>query len=153
MPFRYDTTGVKEAGGFSPAPKGTYILKIVKAEEGMSRKNLPQVKVELEIAEGSCRGKKVWHNVTFLPPDQPGAGFSKAWLKHIGQAFEGKVLVAPANWVNRKIEADLDIESYEGKDGTMKQKNVIVEHRKYDGQSSQQEQPNTQEQNDDEAPF
>lgn len=148
MPFRVDMTGVKESGGFSPAPKGTYVLVVKEVTEGMSQSKHNQVKVVLEIAEGEHKGKKVWHNITFIPAGQPGAGFAKAWLKHIGQSHEGKVLVAPSNWIGRKLEADLDVEGYLDKEGKPKNKNIITDHR-----SLTQSNDSPSEEKLDEVPF
>ena len=131
--FKRNFSGVKEMGDFSPVPVGTYALKIVSVKEQNSSNGDPQVNAELEITSPiKYLGKKVFHRVTFIEPGQPGAGFSKHWLHVIGQPYEGEVVVNPNNWVGARLEADLIIEDYEGKDHTMKQKNTLQSIRSFD---------------------
>ena len=124
---------VKETGDFSPVPEGTYGLKIISTKEGQSGNGDPQVNVELEIfSPTKYIGKKVFHRITFIEPGQPGAGFSKHWLHVIGQPYEGEVVVRPEQWRGARLESDLTIEEYEGKDNTMKKKNTLNNIRSFD---------------------
>ena len=128
--FRHDFTGVKEMGDFSPAPKGTYVLEILEAKEGKSQAGDNMVNVKTQIAQGPFTGKWVWHKVTFISAGNPGAGFSKHFVKTIGQPYEGNVNINPAHWVGKRFEADLDVDTYIDKNGETKEKNIVVELRK-----------------------
>lgn len=127
--FNMDMTGVEETGDFSPAPVGTYVLKILDTKEGKSQRGHYQVDVTLAIAGGQYDGKKVWHKITFIPKGEPGAGFSKHWLKVIGQPYEGAITVNPVRWRGARLEADLVTEEYVDKEGVSKRKNAIRELR------------------------
>lgn len=123
--FKVDFSGVEESGDFSPAPAGTYTLKVLEIEEGKSQRGHNMVNVTLAIVGGSFDGKKVFHKVTFIPKGEPGAGFSKHWLKVIGQPYEGEVTVSPLRWRGARLEADLSVEDYENKEGVTKKKNKL----------------------------
>jgi|GEM_PF-1237040 len=128
--FSADYTGVEEVGDFSPIPKGDYILRVFEVDEGKSGKGHPMVKVTLKVTtEGMYQGRRVWHNVTFLPPDSAGAGFSKHWLKVLGEPYSGKVRVNPDNWTGKFVEATIDIDTYQGNSGEEKKKNILADIR------------------------
>lgn len=114
MSFNYDTTGVKEKGAFDPVPEADYFLKIGKKEVKKSGTGHPMVNVELTVSEGEFVGRKMWHNVTFMPKDMKGAGMAKHWLHAIGQPYEGKITVEPMDWEG-VIKAKVGIEEYKGK--------------------------------------
>ena len=125
--FPYDTTGVKESGDFSAAPPGNYTLRITETKEAKTQRGDLMVKVVAEIAEGPCRGKKVWHNVCFLEKDSAGAGISKHWLHALGLPYEGKINVDHTEWRGRLVSAKLDIDTYTANNGATREKNIIKE--------------------------
>lgn len=146
MSFKHDYSRVKESGGFSPVPKGDYHLKIIEVREGTTKNGDPNANIKLSI-EGYV-GKNVWHNISFLPANSPGAGISKHWLHSIGQPFEGDdVDVEPQDWIGIVIFVSLDIEEYQNKNDETKQKNVIKKV------ISVREETNRSEQEEEETSF
>jgi len=121
MPFKYDGTGVKVDAGIEAAPEGEYLLEIVEVSEdkdGEPRRTklkedgtggYPYVMAVCEIANGEFMGKKVWHNVTFLPKEKKGAGMALQFLKTIGEPWEGQFEVKPINWVGKTFKAKLRV--------------------------------------------
>lgn len=123
--FNHDTTGVQESGEFTPIPAGRYDLRIEKTELKQSAKGFNQVNVTLTVEEGEYKGRKVWHLVTFLPPNNEGAGMAKHWLHCIGEEYEGKITVNPEQW-GGVISCDVKIDDYTKKDGTPGKSNKIT---------------------------
>ena len=68
-----DATAGGGGGDFKPAPRGFYMLQIADHSEGEKTvkgkyPGTPITKFVCEIAnEGEHFGKKVWHNVTWIP--------------------------------------------------------------------------------------
>ncbi len=111
MSFDHDATGVTMGTKFAPVPIGIYTLAITKAEEKVTKKGLPMVAVECEIDDaGPFLGRKVWHNVTFIPANNPGDGMCLEFLKNIGEPYEGKITVNPENWIGRTFKCKLKVE-------------------------------------------
>lgn len=115
MPFKYNATGVEMGTKATPAPEGFYKLRIEDVSETkngaprVTSSGYPYVRVECEIASGDHEGKKVWHNVTFMPAGEKGAGMAVHFLKNIGQAWEGEFEVEPENWVGALFEVKLKV--------------------------------------------
>lgn len=127
--FNYDATDVKPSGNFDPAPDGVYRLAIVKTEEKVSRNGNDMVNVEFEIDDiGEHFGKKVWHNVTFIPKGQKGAGMAVHFLKTIGEPFEGALQIDAINWIGKRCFAKLVTEM----DSMGKSRNKIISILKED---------------------
>ena len=112
MSFEFDASGIKPSGGFEPVPKGTYLLKIIKATEKRSKSaGYPQVVVDFEVQDKDYLGKKIrFHNVTFLPRDKEGAGMAIHFVKSIGEPFEGPLQIDATRWVGKLIIGSVDIE-------------------------------------------
>ena len=121
----FDHNAAPPSEGFSLLPDGDYELQIVNVKEKQTFKDkYPMVNVECEVINhAELNGKKIFHNVTFLPADKPGAGISTHFLKSINQPWEGAVRVEPINWVGEKFKAKVGTREYEvKKDGPNKGK-------------------------------
>lgn len=120
MPIRYDATGVESMKGFDPFPPGEYDLVIKNTEEKTTEKGFPMVNVTCEVAAGEYEGRKLFHNVVFLPPKnddgtpRKGAGISLHFLHAIGEPYEGEFETDPVLWIGRKFTAQVMIEEYNG---------------------------------------
>ena len=145
--FKYDSTGVKESGDFSPMPEGEYLLRIKGTEEKINKNGDPMVNVTLVVEEGEYKGRKIWHNVSFPKKDSPGAGMAKHWLHAIGQPYEGKVNVDPSEWAG-VIRCDIKVGEYNGK----KKNEISNVHLPEDDGSEGDNSPAT-EKSEDEVPF
>ena len=111
MTFKYESDTNDMRGGFSLVPVGIYTLIIVKVTEKTSKNGDPLVNAECEIDDaGPYLGKKIWHNVTFIPKGGKGAGMAVHFLKSIGEPFEGEIDVNPSNWIGKRFLAKLKIE-------------------------------------------
>lgn len=131
MSFNYDSTGVvvDEKGSFEKKllPKGSYDLEIVEFTskagksypcEGTTKNGDPKVDLLAEVTtEGEFKGERLFHSVTFMGKDKPGAGMSVHFLKTIGQPWEGKLDVDPTQWVGAKFRGYVIQDEYNGKKG------------------------------------
>lgn len=125
MSFDHDYTGTKESG-FPPIPDGDYLLKVWEVEEKKSKLNLPMVKVQLRVKEGEYANRVVWHNVTFIPAGDSGAGMSMRWLHGLGEPHTGKCRIDPDNWIGRIVKCSIITEEYKGNKNN-KIKDVFVD--------------------------
>jgi len=126
MSFKWNAPD-EEYKSFTPAPEGDYTLEITGAEEKESKKGSPMANVALEISEGEYKGKKLWHNVTFLPKSETASGIAKHFLHAIGEPHDGKVDVDMGNWKGKMLKVHLIISEYIDKNGKPKKKNEIQE--------------------------
>jgi len=129
MSFNFDGTGiVVEDKKFEKKllPKGTYTFEIVEfvskagdtyPKEGKTKNGDPKVDILAEVVDTSVEfdGERVFHSVTFLPKDKPGAGMSVHFLKTIGQPWEGNISVDPSAWVGERFKAYVIEDEYNGK--------------------------------------
>lgn len=119
------TVGGGSGGNFEPAPRGFYMLQIADHSEnqrttGGKYPGTPITKFVVEIAdEGEHCGKKVWHNVTWIPrgsgeKPQGGHGMAVHFLHAVGMQAQGDEFdFEEADFQSRKFTALLEIEPYE----------------------------------------
>jgi hypothetical protein len=144
MAFKYDTTGVKSTTFI--IPEGDYVLQIKKIEEGSSSKQDPQVKVYFTpVHPSGYQDNEIWHWVTFLPPENAGAGIAIHFLKCLEEPNDGKILVNPKNWVGKLMKAHVAIE----KNASGKDQNKVKRVDPYKGDLPLPNVPAT----DEEVPF
>lgn len=118
MPFKYNTTGIKENFETKTLPEKVWFdMKIIDADEAVSKKNnYPMVNLKCEVInDAEFGGTSILHNVTFLPKDNKGAGMSVHFMKCIGVPHEGDVVVDAYDWIGKRFKASTVIEEYEGK--------------------------------------
>ena len=102
MSFPYDATNV-EPSQFDIVPNGKYQCVITKTEETWSKAGDPQIIVTLEVDDKQHNGKKLWHRITFLPPESKGSGIAVHFLKSIMEPYSGKFTVDPSNWIGKYL--------------------------------------------------
>lgn len=113
-----------ESEGFTLLPDGTYELQITNTEERKTQKGYPMVNVECEVINNSeFNGKRVFHNVSFLPKETngkptSGAGMSTHFMKCINQPHEGSAEIDCEAWIGEKFKAKIGSREYTKKDGT-----------------------------------
>lgn len=127
--FHHDAAAPTEGGRSRLLTPGKYELLITKVEEKTSKKgNYPMVNVTCEVQNNEeFNGATVFHNVTFLPKDKPGAGMSTHFLKSIGQPWDGAIEVNPDAWVGEDFIAKISTREYDKKDGSKGKTNNIDE--------------------------
>ena len=105
MPFAYNGTGIKVNEGPKQIPEADYILRIIKAEPGVTKKGDDRVSVDVEIVEGDFRFETVkFHQVTFFRnKEAKAAGMAIHFLKSIGEPWEGDFQVDERNWIGKKF--------------------------------------------------
>ena len=114
------------AGGkdFTPAPRGIYTLQVADHSDGERTRGgknpgTPITKMTCEIAdEGADFGKKVWHNVTWIPRGSgekanPGHGMAVHFLHAVGLPFDGRFKLAESDLQGRTFRALLGITTYD----------------------------------------
>jgi len=100
--------------GFQLIPDGTYDFQITDVKEKKTSAGYPMVNVECEIKNNAeLNGQRIFHNVTFMPPEKSGSGISTHFLKVIGQPWEGAIEVDPLNWVGESFRAKVGTREYE----------------------------------------
>lgn len=112
MPFPYNSTGVKVNHTITLLPEDDYILRIVKAEPGVTAKGDNKVVVDFEIAEGDFKLETIaFHNVTFFKDkESKAAGMAVHFLKCIGEPWENDFEVDEKNWLGKRIKAHVVME-------------------------------------------
>ena len=117
--FTHDFAPATEAKSFPLLPDGSYELQITNTEERKTSKGDPMVNVECEVINNpDYNGRRIFHNVSFLPKDKPGSGMSTHFLKSIGRPFEGTLDVDCSTWIGEKFRAKIGSREYTKKDGT-----------------------------------
>lgn len=98
-------------------------------KDGRTKNGDPMVNILCEVIDDTeeFNGERVFHTVTFLPKDNPGAGMSVHFLKTIGQPWEGNVKVDSSQWVGAKFMGYVITDEYKGKT-----KNKISEIKLYE---------------------
>lgn len=76
--FIFDSTKVAEFNGDDVLAAGTYLMKIVDAEITKSKAGDDYLKIVWEVADGACKGRKVFHNLFIF------SKFETFRLKEIG---------------------------------------------------------------------
>lgn len=133
MSFPYEPSSPTAGGNFSLLPAGDYDLQITDTEERKTKNNDPMVNVTCEVINNpEFNGKTVFHNVSFLPKDKPGAGMASHFLKCIGQPFEGAVEVNPDAWIGEKFKSKIGERKYTKKDGAKAKTNEIKMVKPFD---------------------
>lgn len=137
--FKADKTAESAGGGqrFSAAPRGIYTLQIAEHSDGEVTTGgkyvgTPITKFVLEIAdEGPHFGKKVWHNVTWIPRGSGekangGHGIAVHFLHAVEMDFDGEFDFDESDFQGRMFRALLGVETYT-KGDYVNEKNVIEE--------------------------
>ena len=115
MTFEYDSTGVevRSPGSFDPLPENFYDLQITDHKEQLTRNGDQMVNATAEVVDSlEFNGRKLWHNVVFLPKDHKAAGIAIHFLKTIGEPWEGKFSVDPNHWIGKRFRGKVGIEQY-----------------------------------------
>ncbi len=126
MSFPYNPAVPTAGGNFKLLPAGEYELQITDFKEGKTKNQDPIVNVKCEVINNpEWNGTNIFHNVSFLPKDKPGAGMASHFLKTINQPHEGAIEVDPSEWVGEKFKAKVGEREYTKKDGTQAKTNEI----------------------------
>jgi hypothetical protein len=103
-------------GGEYVIKDGEYDLSITKIEEKKSSGGDYQVVTSLKVVSGEKKGFTLKNWVTFIEPSKnpKAAGMSIHWLKTIGEPWQGKFKIEPANWVGKTFHAYLEASEFNG---------------------------------------
>lgn len=151
MTFKFDGRGVA-MNQYKRLPEGWLPFKIVEAEQRTSKNGDFQVLAKCKCTDhryADC--SEVWHYVTFLPKEKPGAGIPLHFLKCIGQPHEGEIEVNADAWLGKKFLGNVIEDEYQGK-----RNNKFKEISPWrDMDASMEEQPpiSTKVEEDDQVPF
>lgn len=106
-------------------PKGTYEFEIIQflskagkeyPSEGLTKNGDPKVDLLVEVTTpGEFEGERLFHSVSFMPKDKPGAGMAVHFLKTIGQPWEGKLVIDPSQWVGQAFKGYVIEDEYQGR--------------------------------------
>lgn len=114
-PFNYDDNGIEKRPAYVPMPEGDYVVKVLKAEPGVTKNGDDKVTVAYEVMEGQFKGRLIKnHTVTFFKDrKKKGAGMALDVLKALGEPWEGAFTVNERNWVDRYVLAHIIQEAFE----------------------------------------
>ena len=125
--FTFDSTGIDpDAKGTSKVlPKRWFDFEIVEFTardgktyplEGYTKNKDPMVNILCEVVnDPEFNKERVFHTVTFLPKDKPGAGMAIHFLKSIGQPWEGNFQVISDNWIGCRFKGYVVQDEYKGR--------------------------------------
>lgn len=137
--FEFDGTGIDadSKGTNVLLPKRWHSFEILNfiakdgteyPKDGRTKNNDPMVNFLAEVIDDEeYNGERVFHTVTFLSKERPGAGISIHFLKTIGEPWEGKFAVNSDNWMGKRFMGFVINEEYKGKT-----KNKITEIKAYE---------------------
>jgi hypothetical protein len=114
------------AGGTGPFPEGEYTLAVTGVEDKETQTGRNMVKMELTVETGSQKGRKMWHNLTFIPEGDKGHGFTVRALHALGLKFDGNLDFDTQEFVGRAFKANVGIEDREW-NGKTYHNNIIRE--------------------------
>lgn len=141
MSFDFDATGIQPSsqGQNKLLPKRWFSFEIVSYTtkdgsktyplEGFTKENnYPKVDILAQVIDDvEFEGERIFHSVTFMPKDKPGAGMAIHFLKCINQPWEGKITADSENWVGERFQGYAIEDEYMGK-----KKNKLGEIKPYE---------------------
>lgn len=123
MSIVFDDSDAAE-GGFELPPDGDYLVEIIGAETGTSKKGDGMVTVKAKLLDFAREdGGTTWFFDTWMMTGK-GAGIGKKKAKGFGIALEKGQSVEPSSWIGLRAIAHLTVEGYAGKDGKPKRRLV-----------------------------
>lgn len=127
--FTGDKEAAKQDTNFPVAPAGTYYLKVRNAQEKISKTSgRPMIAVEYVIAEGEYADRvHVFNYLTFIEAGAKGHGMTLHALKAHGLPWEGDIEISAGDFSGITVQAELEIENYQGKDKNVVKKFLLVE--------------------------
>lgn len=130
--FSHDASGIEPGMNFKLLPdKKWFKFRIADTEELESSKGYPMVKCICEVIDDlDYEGETVWHFVTFIPKELPGAGIPIHFLKSIGEPWEGKITVEPKNWRGKAFSGYVIVDEYKGKKNNKISQINLIEMKK-----------------------
>lgn len=107
--IRVNFDGVKS---IKTPDEGAYLLRIVEAEQGISKSDEPKIDLTCEVAEGKFEGSKVWHTLSFA---EKALWRTRDALEAMGvDVIDGEMEIDAADLVDREFGANLFHDTYEG---------------------------------------
>lgn len=136
MPGSFKSRGVKpqQGGKWEPIPKGRYLVRIMNAEQGVSKAGNDKVTISVKVLENidaniaPQKGRDIkFHTITFLSPDEngvapKGAGMAIHFLKCIGEPWQEAENLEwdEGRWLGKRFIAEVDVDWMRGFDGKPK---------------------------------
>jgi len=157
-PFPHNSTGVSTDGPKKPVlPKERYTFSIFDAKETTSSSGNPMIELDIKVIEHAVyQDHDMKHWIVFLPAGKKGDWMNVHFRHCIGVPYGGEDIVDAAQWIGKKFDADLDIETtpYKNKKGQTRSdpRNKIVRVYPYKDQFPEIAAP-TAEKKDEEVPF
>lgn len=124
----FDAQNVEPVPSFDPIPAGQYMAMIVASQEKTSKQGHRFLSLELEVLDGSYKGRKLWVNLNLNHPSPETVKFARAELAAICKAvsvlkpadsvqLHNLPMVIGVKCVNRKDTGELQnrIKSYSPK--------------------------------------
>lgn len=100
---------VRDADNFSPAPPGTYRVKVAKVDVGKSQSLDEMWTIELTIVAGDYKGKKIIDRLTFSPQGLPRV---KIAAKAFGIDVSKESNFNPVDILTHHCNVDVTVEDY-----------------------------------------
>jgi len=116
MAYRYNAKGLKPDQGYPIITKpGWYPFRIEIATEGESKSGNYMVTVDCVCLDPQWKDYMIRHWVTFMKPEEKGAGMALHFLRAIGQPHEGEFDINPMAWERKTFMGNVIIAEHQGK--------------------------------------
>lgn len=77
----FDANEHEDLGSFDPIPAADYIVQVVKSDYCTTNdKQGKYIKLEFEVLDGPCKGRKVWNNLNVVNKSQAAMEIAKKGL-------------------------------------------------------------------------
>lgn len=114
--------GVPDAEDYSPVPAGQYVCRVAKVDEDKTKNEDAMWNFMFEIVAGEHKGKMIRDRLVF---SEAAMKRVKLICKRFGFNVEGELDLTPSMFFDKPIKLDVEIESYEDKEGKTKQRNSV----------------------------
>lgn len=98
-----------------PIPDGDYFLTVIESEEKTSKSQLPQIVMELAVAEGQYKNRTMPYYLTFIPAGNKGHGMVLHALHAFGFDHDGEIEVSAPEFKGRTVKAKVGSDEYKGR--------------------------------------
>lgn len=100
---------------YSPVPEDDYLFRVKEVPaHSITKTNRDMLTFQLVVDEGEYSGKKVRHNLVFIPEfennePQKGHGMTIRALKAFGMSYDGDLEIEPSDYLDKVVRAHVKI--------------------------------------------
>lgn len=106
--MKYTEISTSDNKNGSSIPAGKYLCQIKEATETTSKKEVPMIKVKLEIVDGEFTGKNIYDQLAF------NCARPKTLHRALGFYISREFEILPEEWIDRLVWVQVENETYSG---------------------------------------